>query len=91
LFATGGAGFGFAAIGGAGFAPGAGEAEGVVFFHGAADPFDGAIPGNTDTGFADASAVSGEARPTAAFAGAGFARGGGGGAAAAAGAGAGSR
>ena len=29
---------------------------GAVFFHGAADPFAAAIPGNTDTGFAMGSA-----------------------------------
>lgn len=30
--------------------------DAVDFFHGVADPLDGAIPGNTDTGLADASA-----------------------------------
>jgi hypothetical protein len=67
--ATGGAvGFGLAATGGGGLParelPGRelagdseGEAEaGVVFFQGAADPFAGTIPGNTETGFALTSA-----------------------------------
>lgn len=64
--AIGGAGFGFAAIGGGGFEPTVLEgledpfesdtADGV-FFQGVADPFAAAIPGNTDTGFADASAA----------------------------------
>ena len=31
----------------------------AVFFHGAADPFAGIIPGKTATGFADGSAVTG--------------------------------
>ena len=68
LVATGGGGAGFFPIGGAGgagFAPGeldGREFAGVVpvdtagvLFHGAA-PLEGAIPGNTDTGFAEASA-----------------------------------
>jgi hypothetical protein len=70
LEATGGGGAGFFPIGGAGggglnpavldgrefigVAPT--EATGA-FFHGAAVPLDGAIPGKTDTGFADAFAV----------------------------------
>lgn len=62
----GGAGFGFAAIGGGGFeaselegrgpAEELSEAEGA-FFQGVADPLEAPIPGNTETGFADASAV----------------------------------
>jgi len=70
LEATGGGGAGFFPTGGAGgggFAPTALvglEVAGVVpadtfsvFFQGAAVPLGGAIPGNTDTGFAEASAV----------------------------------
>ena len=70
LDATGGGGAGFFPIGGAGgagFAPtalGGRELAGVVpvdaagpFFHGAVAPLGGAMPGNTDTGFAEASAV----------------------------------
>ena len=69
LEATGGGGAGFFPTGGGGggFAPTALdglEAAGVVpadassvLFHGAAVPLDGTIPGNTDTGFAEASAV----------------------------------
>jgi len=70
LVATGGGGAGFFPTGGgggAGFIPGVldgRELAGVepvdaagVFFHGAAAPLEGAIPGNTDTGFAEASAV----------------------------------
>jgi len=71
LEATGGGGAGFFPTGGAGgaggLAPGVlderefigvapAEATGA-FFHGAAVPLDGAIPGNTDTGFAEASAL----------------------------------
>jgi len=70
LGATGGGGAGFFPTGGGGgggFAPtvlvGL-EVAGVVpadracgLFHGAAVPLDGAIPGKTDTGFAEASAV----------------------------------
>jgi hypothetical protein len=69
LEATGGGGAGFFPTGGAGggiFAPAVldgRETVGVVpgdmsrvLFHGAAVPFDGAIPGNTDIGFAEASA-----------------------------------
>jgi hypothetical protein len=67
--ATGGGGAGFFPIGGAGggFAPtvlDGREVVGVVpadracgLFHGAAVPLDGAIPGKTDTGFAEAFAV----------------------------------
>ena len=70
LEATGGGGAGFFPTGGAGgggFAPTALdglEAAGVVpaeasgvFFHGVIVPLGGAIPGNTDTGLAEASAV----------------------------------
>jgi len=70
LEATGGGGAGFFPTGGAGgggFAPtalvglkvaGVGPADAFgVLFHGAAVPLGGAIPGNTDTGFAEASAV----------------------------------
>jgi len=66
--ATGGGGAGFFPIGGAGgggFAPTVLDGrEGVVpadracgLFHGAAVPLDGAMPGKTDTGFAEAFAV----------------------------------
>jgi hypothetical protein len=69
LEATGGGGAGFFPIGGGGgLAPavlGGREFIGVApteatgaLFHGAAVPLDGAIPGNTDTGFAEASAAS---------------------------------
>lgn len=71
LEATGGGGAGFFPIGGAGgggLPPavlegrefmGVGPAEATgVFFHGAAEPLDGAMPGNTDMGFAEAFAVS---------------------------------
>lgn len=70
--ATGGGGLGFEATGGGGL--GAKELDGRelaglesvdapllacgVFFHGAAEPFDGPIPGKTAMGFADASAVT---------------------------------
>jgi len=70
LEATGGGGAGFFPTGGAGgggLVPavldgrefiGVGPAEATgVFFHGATEPLDGAIPGNTDTGFAEAFAV----------------------------------
>ncbi len=70
LDATGGGGAGFfptGGAGGAGFAPtelDGREFAGVVpvdaagaLFHGAAAPLGGAMPGNTDTGFAEASAV----------------------------------
>jgi hypothetical protein len=70
LEATGGGGAGFFPTGGAGgggLAPvllGGREFIGVApteatgaFFHGAAVPLDGAIPGNTDTGLAEAFAV----------------------------------
>jgi hypothetical protein len=68
LEATGGGGAGFFPTGGGGgLAPavldgrefiGVGPTEATgVFFHGAAVPLDGAIPGNTDTGFAEAFAV----------------------------------
>jgi len=70
LDATGGGGAGFfptGGAGGAGFVPtelDGREVAGVVpvdaagaLFHGAAAPLEGAIPGNTDTGFAEASAV----------------------------------
>jgi len=70
LEATGGGGAGFFPTGGAGgggLAPavlGGREFIGVAtteafgdFFHGAAVPLGGAIPGNTDTGFAEAFAV----------------------------------
>lgn len=63
---AGAGGFGFTPTGGGGLL--ARELDGResessvvvngVFFHGAADPLAGAIPGNTDTGFADALAVS---------------------------------
>ena len=69
LVATGGGGAGFFPIGGAGgagFAPAVldgRELAGVVpvdaagvFFHGAT-PLEGPMPGNTDTGFAEASAA----------------------------------
>ena len=97
--AIGGTGFGFAAIGGGGFEPTVlggledpfeSETADGVFFQGVADPFAAAIPGNTETGFADASAATdfGTAALTAAGAGAGGtalgARGGGGGGAGAA-------
>lgn len=67
LEATGGGGAGFFPTGGGGgLAPvldgrefiGVGPAEATgAFFHGAAVPLDGTIPGNTDTGFAEAFAV----------------------------------
>ena len=70
LEATGGGGAGFfptGGTGGGGLAPavldgrefiGVGTTEAFGdFFHGAAVPLDGAIPGNTDTGFAEAFAV----------------------------------
>jgi hypothetical protein len=70
LDATGGGGAGFFPTGGAGgegFAPtelDGRELAGVVpedaagvFFHGAAAPLEAAMPGNTDTGFAEALAV----------------------------------
>lgn len=62
----GGAGFGFVATGGGGLPPPTEllgrELAGLSwvaagFFHGVADPLDGAIPGNTETGFAEASAA----------------------------------
>lgn len=58
----GGAGLGFVPTGGGGFAPVAGvpfELEAASFFHGVAEPFEGAIPGKTETGFADALAATG--------------------------------
>lgn len=79
LDATGG---GTLPAAGAGFA--AFEAGALGFFHGVADPFAGAIPGNTDTGFADASAVTGVAATLGVGVGAGRVLGGGGGAAGAA-------
>jgi len=88
--ATTGAGLGLFATGGGGFAarelPGrelAGESLDAVgvFFHGVADPFAGAMPGNADTGLADASAITGAGLVTA-FAGTGRRAGGGGAAAA---------
>jgi len=42
-----------------------------AFFHGVADPLDGAIPGKTDTGFADESAATGLIGTLAAEVGAG--------------------
>jgi hypothetical protein len=68
LEATGGGGAGFFPIGGGGGLDPAvldgREFIGVApveatgdFFHGAAVPLDGPIPGNTDTGFAEAFAV----------------------------------
>lgn len=104
LLAMGGAGLGLLATGGGGFGaselPGrelAGESpddDAVgVFFHGVADPFAAAMPGNTDIGLADASAITGAPRAVlfaAGFAGTGRLRAGGGGAASAA-TGAGSR
>lgn len=69
LEATGGGGAGFFPIGGGGglvpavldgreFIGVTPTEAGSAFFHGAAVPLDGPIPGNTDTGFAEASAVS---------------------------------
>jgi hypothetical protein len=69
LAATGGAGLGFVATGGGDLAaaglPGrepAGleslSALWVAFFHGAAEPFAGAIPGKTETGLALASGAT---------------------------------
>lgn len=65
--ATGGGGAGFFPTGGAGFAPAVldgREFAGVVpvdtagvLFHDGAAPLEDAMPGNTDTGFAEASAV----------------------------------
>ena len=70
-FAATGGGFGLFATGGGGLPPT--ELEGLelggvlsdepllapgAFFHGVADPLDGAIPGKTDTGLADESAVT---------------------------------
>lgn len=86
LAPTGG-GLGFTASGGGGlFAneldglefAGEGSAEG--FFHGVVVPFDGPIPGNTDTGLAEASAVTAIADGFGTVAGVGRALGGGGGA-----------
>jgi len=66
LAARGGAvGFGLVATGGGGFLAKeldgrefAGEpSEEIVFFQGVAEPFPGTIPGKTETGLADASAV----------------------------------
>lgn len=68
----GGAGFGFVATGGGGLVakeldgrepPGlesddASPLDCGAFFHGVAEPFDGPIPGKTETGFAEASAVT---------------------------------
>lgn len=69
--ATGGGGFGLFATGGGGLL--AIELDGLeptgvlsdeplvgpgAFFHGVADPLDGAMPGKTDTGFADESATT---------------------------------
>ena len=76
LDATGGGGFGANELAGRELAGEASELEGV-FFHGAADPLAGPIPGKTETGLADASADV----DTAATLGAGAFRGGGGGAA----------
>jgi hypothetical protein len=104
LLPTGGVGFGLVATGGGGFGaselPGrelAGESSDDdavgVFFHGVADPLAAAMPGKTDTGLADALAVTGAARvvfEAAGGPGTALFRAGGGGAAAA-GAGAGSR
>ena len=99
----GGVGLGLFATGGGGGLPArelpGREAAGVLalepfavvagdFFHGVADPFDGAIPGNTATGFAEASAVTGLATifgAAGAPGGRGAAGGGGGGGGAAAG------
>ena len=101
LPATGG--LGFVATGGAGFPPPSAldgleesESSGVedegVFFQGVGEPFEGPIPGNTDTGFADGLALiadgltdaTGVAAGLGVGAGAGALRGGGGGAAGAA-------
>lgn len=92
--ATGGGGFPASELPGLEFPGESLDAVGV-FFHGVEDPFAGPMPGKTDTGFADASAVKGEARTVlvavaAGLAGTGRLRAGGGGAAAA-GAGASSR
>jgi len=69
LEATGGGGAGFFPTGGGGGGlppavldgrefTGVAPAEATgVFFHGAAEPLDGAMPGNTDMGFAEASAA----------------------------------
>lgn len=63
LAATGGGpGFVLAAIGG-GTLPavelcGVFDGVAVVFFHGVAEPLEGAIPGNTETGLADTSAAT---------------------------------
>jgi hypothetical protein len=68
LAATGGPGFGFTATGGGGLS--ASTLEGLEFaskslapvegalFQGVVDPFEGAIPGNTETGLAVALAVT---------------------------------
>ena len=70
--AKGGPGFGFVAIGGPGLS--AREVEGLefagvdsadaleaagAFFQGVADPLEGTIPGNTETGLAEESAITG--------------------------------
>jgi hypothetical protein len=60
FFPTGGAGGGGlapAVLGGREFIGGAPTEATGAFFHGAAVPLDGAIPGNTDTGLAEAFAV----------------------------------
>lgn len=70
LVKGGGAGLGFEPTGGGGGFPASElpgrELAGVTwldgagdFFHGVAEPFEGAIPGKTATGFADAFAVTG--------------------------------
>ena len=81
-------GFGLAATGGGGLDPKAElgrELAGVVsavegFFHGVADPLEGCIPGNTDTGLDDASATTGMTDIFGVAVGAGRDLGGGGGA-----------
>lgn len=79
--ATGGAGLGLEATGGGALTL-AGVSEVPDFFQGAADPLAGTIPGNTDTGFADASAATDDARTFGAVGvGTGRVLGGGGGAA----------
>jgi hypothetical protein len=89
LAATG-RGFGLAATGGGALPPVGvddlglsveAEVGAIDFFQGVADPFAGAIPGNTDTGLADASAATDVGVAFTVGIGAGLERGGGGGAA----------
>lgn len=58
LAATGGGGVGDIELEGLEDAGGSPDDEGV-FFHGVADPLEDPIPGKTETGFADTSAVNG--------------------------------